>query len=201
MMKYIFTTACLILVGIGAYWIFFQEKSEEEVMVANFKACIQLEGSLIMESYPRRCQTAGGETFTEDIGNLLEKNNMIRIDRPRPNATITSPLTVKGEARGFWYSEGLFHVVLLDEDMRVVAEGNATAQENGMTEAFVPFEATLQFAVSTSTLTSPGEEGVLVFMRANPSGLLENNQSLRIPFIFGESQPLEDNENATSTEL
>ena len=50
--------------------------------------------------------------FTEKgappIGNELEKADMIRVDAPRPNQVIQSPLTVKGEARGAWFFEASF---------------------------------------------------------------------------------------------
>jgi len=54
-----------------------------------------------MESYPRQCKTPDGKTFTEDIGNEVEKLDLIKINNPRPNQIIESPLFIKGEARGF----------------------------------------------------------------------------------------------------
>src|SRR3990167_3274410 len=71
-------------------------------MVRSFEECAGA-GYPIMESYPRQCREPGGKTFTEDIGNELEKTDLIRVSTPRPNTKISSPLHVEGEARGIWF--------------------------------------------------------------------------------------------------
>ena len=43
----------------------------------SFEECIGA-GYLILESYPRQCKTPDGRTFIEDIGNELEKINLIQ---------------------------------------------------------------------------------------------------------------------------
>lgn len=144
----------------------------------SFEECIQEEGSVIMESYPRQCRTSDGRTFTEDIGNELEKRTIIRIDAPRPNAEITSPLAISGEARGMWYFEADFPVRLLDGNGNEIAMAIATAQSNWMTEDFVPFEATLTFTAPTT------RTGTLVLEKDNPSGLPEHADELRVPVVF-----------------
>ena len=40
-----------------------------------------------------------------------ETIDRIRVNNPRPNQTISSPLTVTGEARGSWYFEASFPVL------------------------------------------------------------------------------------------
>lgn len=50
-----------------------------------------------MESYPRQCRDGEGNLFTENIGNELEKIDLIKINTPRPNQEITSPVLIKGE--------------------------------------------------------------------------------------------------------
>ncbi|MFO7806939.1 MAG: Gmad2 immunoglobulin-like domain-containing protein [Candidatus Moraniibacteriota bacterium] len=149
---------------------------QEEEEIASFQDCIDA-GFPVSESYPRQCRTDEGETFTEEIGNELEKSDIIRIDTPRPNEKISSPLTIKGEARGAWYFEGEFPVALLSEDGNVLAEKQAVAQDEWMTENFVDFETTLNFE-------STEGEGVLVLNKANPSGKKENADSLEIPVKF-----------------
>ena len=72
------------------------------IKVGSFSECSGA-GYPIMESYPRQCRTPDGKTFREDIGNELEKDNLIRIETPRPNAVIKSPLAIKGVARGTWF--------------------------------------------------------------------------------------------------
>jgi hypothetical protein len=106
----------------------------------------------------------------------------IRVDHPAPDDTVGSPLVVKGEARGGWYFEATFPVRLLDEDGRELAAGAARATGGWMTEAFVPFEATLEFETPT-----PGMRGTLVLEKDNPSALPENAGEFRVPVTFGAS--------------
>ena len=146
-------------------------------LVTNFEECVA-EGNPVQESYPRRCTARDGATFTEDIGNELEKADLIRVTNPRPNQTIASPLKVTGEARGTWYFEATFPLKLLNETGSVIATGYAQAQGEWMTENFVPFEGTLTFTAPTSG------KGTLVLEKDNPSGLPEHADELRMPVKF-----------------
>jgi hypothetical protein len=144
--------------------------------INSFEDCIA-GGFPVMESYPRQCR-AGDETlFVEDIGNELEKIDLIRLDSPRPNQGIQSPLGISGEARGFWYFEADFPIRLLDEAGNEIAITIAQAQGDWMTEEFVPFKATLTFSAP------PGTRGTLVLEKDNPSGLPENADALIVPVI------------------
>lgn len=144
--------------------------------IENFKDCAA-RGFPIMESYPRQCR-AGDKTFAEDIGNVLKKENLIRITRPRPNDTIESPLIIEGEARGNWYFEASFPIVLRDEQGAELGTVAAQAQGEWMTTDFVPFRAILYFDQPTT------EQGTLVLKKDNPSGLPEHNDELYIPITF-----------------
>lgn len=83
--------------------------------------------------------------------------------------TLTSPLTIEGQALGSWYFEGQFSVVLTDWDGLIIAQAQAQAQGDWMQEGYVPFTATLTF-------DPPGisSRGALIFQKANPSGLPQN---------------------------
>lgn len=144
--------------------------------ITNFDECAAA-GNPVMESYPRRC-SANGQTFTENIGNELEKTDLIKIDSPRPNTVVASPLQVTGQARGTWYFEAVFPVKLLDADGNVLAQGQGQAQSDWMTENFVPFKATLEFTAPTTGT------GTLVLEKDNPSGLPQNADSLIVPVKF-----------------
>ena len=119
---------------------------------------------------------------TEDIGNELEKANLIRIFAPRPNQAVYSPLLVQGEARGYWFFEASFPVRLLDGNGREIALGIAQAEDEWMTESFVPFVVELTFETPTT------RTGTLVLERDNPSGLAENADALNMPVRFILSQ-------------
>jgi hypothetical protein len=178
-MKKIIFVYFLIIIILGAVLYFYPEFKKGEVVdnINNFKECVSA-GYPVMESYPRQCKTPEGKTFTEDIGNELEKLDLIKTDNPRPNQVVQSPIIVKGQARGFWFFEASFPVKLFDENGNLIASTIAQAKNNWMTENFVPFEAVLVFEFS------PTKRGVLVLEKDNPSGLPENADELRIPVEF-----------------
>lgn len=103
--------------------------------------------------------------------------NLIRVGNIQPNQDIVSPTTVTGEARGTWYFEASFPIVLLDENGRNLANALGQAQGDWMTENFVPFVSTpLTFQVATNT-----DQGVIVLEKDNPSGLSQNDDQLILP--------------------
>jgi len=137
-----------------------------------------------MESYPRQCR-AGEQTFTEDIGNELEKTDLIRLDWPRPNQAIQSPLTITGQARGNWFFEASFPVVVTDWDGKIIGQSIAQAKGDWMTSEFVPFEAKLTFTLDKNVYSN---KGALILRKDNPSGLSEHDDALEIPVVFGEAE-------------
>lgn len=104
----------------------------------------------------------------------------IFVTTPQTGAQITSPLQIEGEARGFWYFEASFPVVLVDWDGRIIAEGYAEAQTNWMTEAFVPFKAELLF----DKPEGDNNRGALILRKDNPSGLPEHDDAIEVPIVF-----------------
>lgn len=137
---------------------------------------------LVFPLFPeQKPEKPADQVLTKDIGNTLEKSNLIRLSSPQPGEVITSPLTIRGEARGYWFFEASFPVVLTDEKGRVLTGTIATAQNEWMTEEFVPFEAVLRFEGSQL----PEGKGILVLKRDNPSGLPENDDALKVPVLIG----------------
>lgn len=81
---------------------------------------------------------------------IITESDRIRIVEPKPNAVLTSPFLIRGEARVY---EGTVHYQLTDED-GVIATGFTTAHVQDIGE-FSPFEASVTF-------TTPfGEKGEL----------------------------------------
>lgn len=156
-----------------------QGKKDVVLTVTNFTECAAT-GAPIMESYPRQCRY-GDKTFTEDIGNENEKSDFIRLNSPRPNQTIQSPLTITGEARGNWFFEASFPIFLVNWDGLVIAQGIAQAKSDWMTTEFVPFEATLTFTVDKDVYSN---RGALILKKDNLSGLPEHDDALEIPVIL-----------------
>lgn len=156
--------------------------------VTDFASCVEA-GYPVLESYPRQCQTPRGARFVEavaadwSVSYTNASSDLIRNVDVAAGDSIHSPLTITGEARGFWFFEASFPVVLTDWDGRIIAETFATAQSDWMTESFVPFEVTLEFKVPPG----PGgtiNRGTLILQRDNPSGLPENDAALEIPIVF-----------------
>lgn len=179
MRKFIFL---IILIGIFVTGILiwqYQKQSEPLAEIKSFEECISA-GYPVLESYPRQCRTPDGKSFTEDIGNELEKQDLIRVDNPRPNQSIESPLFVKGEARGNWYFEADFPIKLFDDNGFLLSITPAHALGDWMTEDFVSFSATLPFAVPSTS------KGRLILEKDNPSGLPEQADELTIPVYFKE---------------
>lgn len=157
----------VFLVLIGGYFLF-----KKEVPVSSFEECVEA-GYPVMESYPRRCLD-----FVEEIGNELEKRDLIILNSPRPNQVIESPLLIEGEARGFWFFEADFPIVIIDGKGEVIGEGIAFAKSEWMTENFVPFQSEIEFKRPET------EKGTLILFKDNPSGLPEHDDQLIIPVRF-----------------
>jgi immunoglobulin-like protein involved in spore germination len=102
---------------------------------------------------------------------------MIRVTAPTALDLVTSPLVVRGQARGPWYFEASFPVRLVDDLGYTIAAVPAQAKGDWMTPYLVPFEATLTFTTSAKI-------GKVVFERSNPSGLPENADSVEVPVRF-----------------
>jgi len=178
---FIFFLIIFIIVGIVVTVVFLIIPKPDEtpvISIDSFEECIAA-GYPALEIYPRQCITPDGKSFTEYIGNELEKIELIRVDYPRPNQEIESPLIIEGEARGFWFFEGDFPVVLTDWDGLIIAEAIAQAEGEWMTEDFVQFEARLEFEKPEYS-----NKGTLILQKDNPSGLPENDDALEIPVIF-----------------
>ncbi len=151
---------------------------------------ISLKDNVIMVNYLER---GDGESMSAEPslektkkvilnnGRLAEiaGNDLIEVYNPLMGGTISSPLVITGEARGNWYFEADFPIVLVDWDGLIIAEAIAQAQDDWMTEDFVPFRATIEFEQPEF-----GDRGTLILRKDNPSGLPENDDALEIPIFF-----------------
>lgn len=142
-------------------------------------------GVVDIVAWERAVAVAQSLSFVEDTDNSVDASAMIRLDVPSEGATIASPLTVQGEARGTWYFEADFPVVLTDWDGRIIAETSAQADGAWMTEDFVSFSAELTFE-SPYSEGDPDymRRGSLIVQKANPSGLPENDAAHEIVVNF-----------------
>jgi hypothetical protein len=107
------------------------------------------------------------------------RSRYIVVDSPAPGAVVASPLRVRGRARGTWFFEGDFPIVLKDASEKIIAEGYVTAKAQWLTEKFVPFEGTLEFKKPSSW-----DRGTLLLKKDNPTGLRKHDDSLQLPVVF-----------------
>lgn len=118
------------------------------------------------------------ETVNEQIVTPASLPDLIVVESPLPNQTITNPVVVRGTARGYWFFEASAPVSVVDWDGRIIGEGYITADGEWMTEDFVPFTGTISYDLPADTYST---RGAIIFQKDNPSGLPENDRALEIP--------------------
>ncbi len=106
------------------------------------------------------------------------RSDRIVLDLPARGAVVASPVEVRGRARGTWFFEGDFPLMLSDGDGNLVAHGFATAQSEWVTTEFVPFSAVLRFE---SPEPGPGR---LILEKDNPSNRQALDDALVVPVVF-----------------
>ncbi len=110
----------------------------------------------------------------------MQYKDLIRITSPVPGATIASPVVITGMARGTWYFEASFPVVIVDWDGKIIGQGIAQAQSDWMTTEYVPFKATITYTQPTYK-----NNGWIILRKDNPSGLSEHDDAFEVPILFG----------------
>lgn len=105
-------------------------------------------------------------------------DNSIVVDQPQARASVKSPLTVSGKARGTWFFEGSFPIKIIDSNGATLVEGYVQAASDWMTTDFVNFNSALSFTVATTT------EATLVLSKDNPSGDPQRDYSITIPITI-----------------
>jgi len=181
--KYIITFLIILLLAAiagTAYFFFYVKEKAPATPITSYEECVAA-GFPSLESYPPQCITSTGEHFTQNVGNAIEKEDKIQITSPQPGETVTSPLIVKGKARGTWYFEASFPVFVTDWDGKIIGEGHAEASGDWMTTEFVPYVATITFAVDPQVYS---KRGSLILQKDNPSGMPENDDAIEIPIMF-----------------
>lgn len=159
----------------------------EECIQAGYQAsgtspdqCVMPDGKIFVSSapIPPAATSTVTSTSTGTSTSPTDNSDRIRVTNVSINQKITSPLVVRGEARGGWYFEASFPVELLDGNGKRIVQVPATAIGEWMTNDFVPFSVTLTF-VKPATAT-----GTLILHNDNPSGLPENDRWISIPVQF-----------------
>ncbi len=131
---------------------------------------------LVLVPAPGKVKAPTGDSVSSTPASLPD---VITVDTPLPNASVSSPMGVTGKARGNWYFEASAPYQLKDATGQVIAQGHIDALGDWMTTDFVPFSAKITYPAQPA-----GSVGTLVLMNDNPSGLPENQKQLVIPVKF-----------------
>ncbi len=112
-------------------------------------------------------KTVAGPTATPT--QLFSTDN-VRVSYPPLYGTISSPVSISGEAKGPWYFEAVFPITITDANGKELGKGQAQATSDWMTTDWVPFTAMITFKKPTTSI------GRIIFHKDNPSGLPENDR-------------------------
>lgn len=118
------------------------------------------------------------KSFQFKVTDQKPISDLIKIEKPLPSMDVSSPLAVKGKARGYWFFEASASIEIQNKDYNTLAKGHIQADEKWTTEDFVNFSGSIEFEAPDD------ERGYLVFYRANPSIKKENEREYRLPIIF-----------------
>ena len=140
------------------------------------------------DSLTRELQSARDENDRQQASNsddsqrsttyTSEKGVTVEVSTPERDSEVSSPLNVAGKVPGSWSHEANFAIRLLDKNGQIIAEEPVTLQGDWMTDDLVPFSTTLTYD------NQPDDDGSLVLVKANPSGLAENDDKVIIPVDF-----------------
>ena len=124
--------------------------------------------------YPRQIETPAGviEKNTRSVVYTNGSEDLIRVSSPLSGATVGRNFSVTGDARGTWFFEASFPVLLLGAMGEILVQSPAQAKSEWMTENFVPFQIDITVP---KTYTGPA---TLILKKDNPSGLAEHDASL-----------------------
>jgi hypothetical protein len=148
--------------------------NNKNIVVADFASCVAA-GYPIAQTYPQTCSAPDGRTFTD---KTQKASPDVVVDTPVIAQIVTSPMAIKGKARGNWFSEANLPIELQDENGKVLAKMGYLTKDNWMTTDYVTINTTLKFPAPTT------DYGKLVIRKDNPSGDPKNDKSFEVPVRF-----------------
>lgn len=110
---------------------------------------------------------------------LSQYKDLIFLTQPIAGEAISSPVIIEGKARGTWFFEASFPIVVVDWDGLIIGQGIAQAQSEWMTTDYVPFRAEVTFIKSTVK-----NNGWIILQKDNPSGLPQHDDTFEVPVFF-----------------
>lgn len=163
-MKYLLLAlgALVIVVGVTAYFFFPSlSKGLQKNEIRSFEECAEA-GNLVVDTNPRECHTKNKQVFVE-IYNGVQLKDVIEVTEPKPNADVSSPFKLTGQAVGGWYYNDILNVKLVDENDNVITTKVIKATSSTQTDSMVPFTAAIVYDATQSA------KAKLIIERTNPS--------------------------------
>lgn len=118
-----------------------------------------------------------GNKSNSKLSYVNSSENNIVVNTPLPGERVGKKFTVTGFARGSWFFEASFPVILNDIKGVPLSRLPASAKGEWMTENFVPFEAVVEVPETFSG------EAVLTLRKDNPSDIRANDASVSFPLV------------------
>ena len=163
----------LVILAVLALFVIRRNPQSKVLTITDFQTC-QMAGGAILQTEPVQCVAFDGRKFEESVSAESE----VVVDSPKFGDMVTSPMMVKGKARGNWFFEANLPATLKDENGNILVQKGMQATSDWMTSEFVPFEGTLEFATPIT------DYGVLIIQKDNPSGLPQYDSSFAVPVKF-----------------
>lgn len=126
-------------------------------------------------------QTPRPITGKPEESTLSVYKDLVQVDDLKAGDSVSSPLTIRGKARGMWFFEGTFTVVITDWDGKIIGQSYAESQGEWMTTDYVPFVSTIEFTVPAD---APYRRGTVILRKENPSDMREHDDAFEIPVVF-----------------
>ena len=137
---------------------------------------ITLIGAAAWFTYQKQ-HKVGNENVQITPAYVNASQNLILVTAPTPGTVVSHIFSVSGKARGYWFFEASFPVVVTGNKGEILARLPAHAQGDWMTNEFVPFSVDITISnsyVGPATIT---------LKKDNPSGIPEKDASVSFPIL------------------
>lgn len=138
-------------------------------------------GEVDSDHWDQAVSIAESFNFNDTFDDTPEQQ--IVLENPNLNEVISSPLILTGKVKGTWLFEATAPIVLVDWDRKIIGESFIETNDDWMTEDFVSFSGEIKFE-KPEDMGDFSDKGTLIFKKANPSGLPQNDDAVETNVRF-----------------
>ena len=156
------------------------------ILIATFIVSVRMTSKELNTSGPTGALATKYSLTDTEKAEIASYADIIVLESPQPLQEVTLPFQVTGKARGYWFFEASFPIMLVDENDNIIARSIGQSTGDWMTTDFIGFTSTLASttlatsSASSSTLT----KAYIMLAKDNPSGDAANDRTLRIPVLL-----------------